>query len=96
MIGILLGLPVEKPLFTQTLQPTAPQPSSVCTPSEIITTSIPQNEKTVSFFGHAFCVELLLINFCVKKKRIILDSIGNQTQFGSNQKYVGYDAIGTN
>lgn len=41
-------LPVEKQLFTQTLQPPASQPSTVCTPSEMITTPIPQNEKTVS------------------------------------------------
>lgn len=42
----------EKPLFTQTLQQQMPQPvaSAVCTPSEMMTTTIPQNEKTVSKF----------------------------------------------
>lgn len=44
----ILALPVEKPLFTQTLQPPMPQQSTVCTPSELITTTIPQSDKTVN------------------------------------------------
>lgn len=40
---------VEKPLFSQTLQPPqVSQPTTVCPPSEMMTASIPQNEKTVS------------------------------------------------